>query len=65
MAAPLTAAQAAIRWTKLALNQHLRQSLNLAMDVGLAVEHLSAGTADSKEAMAAFAEKRKPNFTGR
>lgn len=57
--------QAAIRWTKLALNQHLRQSLNLAMDVGLAVEHLSAGTADSQEAMAAFAEKRKPNFTGR
>ena len=57
--------QAAIRWTKLALNQQLRQSLNLAMDLGLAVEHLSIHTTDQKEAVAAFVEKRAPRFTVR
>ena len=35
------------------------------MDMGLAVEHMSASTEDMKEAVAAFAEKRKPKFTGR
>ena len=57
--------QAAIRWTKLAVNQVMRQNANLVMDMGLAVEHMSAETEDMKEAVAAFAEKRKPKFTGR
>ncbi len=57
--------QAAIRWTKLVLNQHLRQSLQLTMDMGLAVEHLSVHTEDQSEAVAAFVEKREPKFTGR
>ena len=55
----------AVRWTKMAINQQLRQSLNLAMDAGLAVEHLSAHTEDMKEAVAAFSEKRRPKFSGR
>ena len=55
----------AIRWTKLALNQHLRQSINLTMDTGLAVELLSVGTEDAREAGKAFAEKREPEFRGR
>ena len=58
-------AQAAIRWTKLTVNQHLKQSLNATLDIGIAVEHLAAKTEDSREAMQAFAEKRKPKFTGR
>ena len=57
--------QAAIRWTKMAINQAVRQNANLIMDMGLAVEHMSASTEDMKEAVAAFAEKRKPKFTGR
>jgi enoyl-CoA hydratase/carnithine racemase len=57
--------QAAIRWTKLTVNQHLKQSLNAALDVGVAVEHLASETEDCKEAMRAFAEKRQPKFTGR
>jgi enoyl-CoA hydratase len=57
--------QAAIRWTKLTVNQHLKQSLNAVLDVGVAVEHLAAETEDCKEAMRAFAEKRQPKFTGR
>jgi enoyl-CoA hydratase len=57
--------QAAIRWTKLTVNQHLKQSLNAVLDVGVAVEHLASETEDCKEAMRAFAEKRKPKFTGR
>jgi len=57
--------QAAIRWTKMTVNKHLRQSLEATLDVGAAVEHLSAKTEDCREAMTAFAEKRKPVFTGR
>jgi enoyl-CoA hydratase/carnithine racemase len=56
--------QAAIRWTKLAINQHLWQSAQLALGLGLAVEHLSAKTQDQREAVSAWVEKRKPHFTG-
>jgi enoyl-CoA hydratase len=55
----------AIRWTKMTLNQHLRNSINLTLDAGLAVEMLSVETEDAKEAGQAFAEKRDPNFRGR
>ena len=40
-------------------------ALNATLDIGIAVEHLAAKTEDSREAMQAFAEKRKPKFTGR
>jgi enoyl-CoA hydratase len=55
----------AIRWTKMALNQHLRHSMNLTMDAGLATELLSIETEDAREAGKAFIEKRSPNFQGR
>ena len=55
----------AIRWTKMVLNQHLRQSINLTMDSGLAVELLSVDTDDAREAGQAFVEKREPQFRGR
>jgi enoyl-CoA hydratase len=55
----------AIRWTKMALNQHLRHSLNLTMDAGLAMELLSVETEDFHEAGKAFIEKRSPKFRGR
>lgn len=57
--------QAAIRWTKLAINQVLWQNLNLVLGLGAATEHLTAGTEDQREAVAAWVEKRKPKFTGR
>jgi len=56
---------AAVRWTKMAINQMLKQQVNLALDFGVAAEHLCVGTEDMKEAMSAFAQKRAPNFTGR
>jgi len=55
----------AIRWTKMTLNQHLRNSINLTLDAGLAVEMLSVETEDASEAGRAFAEKRNPRFRGR
>jgi len=55
----------AIRWTKMALNQHLRHSINLAMDAGLSMELLSVETDDAREAGKAFVEKRSPKFRGR
>jgi enoyl-CoA hydratase len=55
----------AIRLTKMTLNQHLRNSINLTLDAGLAAEMLSVETADAREAGQAFAEKRDPRFLGR
>lgn len=56
---------AAVRWTKMAINQMLKQQVNLALDFGVAAEHLCVGTEDMKEAISAFAQKRPPKFTGR
>jgi enoyl-CoA hydratase len=55
-------AQAAIRWTKLAVNKLVLQQLNLTLELGLATELLCAGSDDMKEAQAAFREKRKPVY---
>lgn len=55
----------AIRLTKRTLNQHLRHSIQLTLDAGLAAEMLSVETEDAKEAGRAFAEKREPRFRGR
>jgi enoyl-CoA hydratase len=55
----------AIRWTKMATNIGLRQLAHSMMDASIAYESLSNVTADHREAVAAFREKRKPVFNGR
>ncbi|MBI4338004.1 MAG: enoyl-CoA hydratase/isomerase family protein [Chloroflexi bacterium] len=55
----------AIKWTKYSVNKVLRDTLNLNMDIGLALEGLSFMTDDHKEAARAFVEKRAPTFKGR
>ncbi|WP_137388608.1 enoyl-CoA hydratase/isomerase family protein [Rhodoligotrophos defluvii] len=55
----------AIRYTKIALNLGLRKFAQENMDTLLAYEALSNRSADHAEAVAAFREKRKPQFTGR
>jgi enoyl-CoA hydratase len=55
----------AIRWTKLALNRPLWQTLNNVLDFSLATEAMAMATQDHKEAVAAFTEKRAPKFNGK
>jgi enoyl-CoA hydratase len=54
-----------IRWTKQTLNIPLRQLAHSMMDLSLSLETQSNLTGDHQEAVRAFAEKRKPGFTGR
>ena len=56
---------AAIRWTKMAINQGIQQAINNTLNFSVAAEHLSAHTEDMREAVTAFAEKRDPKFSGR
>jgi enoyl-CoA hydratase len=55
----------AIRWTKASVNKILRDTANLVLDTSLALEKHCFSTADHKEAIRAFVEKREPRFTGR
>ncbi len=58
-------AQQAIRYTKVAVNLGLKQVANAVFETSLAYEMNTFYTADHREAVAAFLEKRKPKFTGR
>jgi enoyl-CoA hydratase len=55
----------AIGYTKLAINQTLKQLAAGTFEFGIGLETLSQMTKDHEEAVAAFAEKRKPRFVGR
>lgn len=55
----------AIRWTKLSVNKQLKAQLNLILDTSYALEMVTFQTEDHKEAVRAFVEKRKPQYTGR
>ena len=54
--------QPAIRWTKRALNQWLRQAAQTSFDYSLALEMLGFFGADIREGLQALQEKRSPNF---
>ena len=55
----------AIRGTKISVNLLLKQMVNLVGETGKSLEHGTMHTDDHREATRAFAEKRKPKFTGR
>ncbi len=54
-------AQSAIRWTKYALNNWLRQ-MGPTFDASLALEFMSFAGPEVKEGLASHLEKRPPKF---
>jgi len=54
----------AIEWTKITINLPLKKLAHEIFDTGVAYEMLSNRTADHKEAVRAFSERRRPVFTG-
>jgi enoyl-CoA hydratase len=52
----------AIRWTKLSVNQILKDRANRLMEASMALEQVTFGLDDHREATRAFKEKRKPKF---
>ena len=54
----------AARWTKLSINQIVKERVNHLMEASMALEQVTFELAEHKEATAAFKEKRKPRFGG-
>ncbi|MCR4400000.1 MAG: short-chain-enoyl-CoA hydratase [Syntrophomonadaceae bacterium] len=57
--------QVAVRLTKAAINEGLQTDIDRGMTIEAEAFGLCFATADQKEGMAAFLEKRKPEFTGK
>ncbi len=55
----------ALRYTKIAVNQQVKQALSLSFDLSMGHELVTFLSADHAEALAAIANKREPNFRGR
>lgn len=55
----------AIRWTKLSINQIVKERVNHLLEASMALEQVTFATADHQEATRSFKEKRKPKFGGR
>ena len=55
----------ALRTTKILLNMELKRIAHAMMDAGMAYEAMTMTSADLREAIAAFQERRKPGFIGR
>jgi enoyl-CoA hydratase len=55
----------AIAYTKQSVNVGLKQIATAVMDASIAYEKVSSYSADHQEAVKAFLEKRKPQFTGK
>ena len=60
----LTNPRWAVRWTKTVANQPLKALSAQLSEAAIAYEILSNMMSDRKEAVAAFVEKRKPNYSG-
>jgi enoyl-CoA hydratase len=54
----------AIAHTKLLCNHYIRDALERTMDAGFALEMLDFRSADHREAVAAFRERRSPHYEG-
>jgi enoyl-CoA hydratase/carnithine racemase len=52
----------AIRWTKLSINQIMKDRANHLLEASMALEQVTFETADHREATKAFKERRKPVF---
>lgn len=55
----------AIRWTKKSVNAGLKPLVHGIVELSFAYELVSGRTEDHREAINAFAERRKPSFIGR
>jgi enoyl-CoA hydratase len=54
----------AIQWTKLSINRILQQATLHVLDASLALEGITIVSEDHREGIAAFLEKRRPEFKG-
>jgi enoyl-CoA hydratase len=55
----------AVRYTKLAVNKLIKETLNVGFDAATALELVTFRSDDHREALAALKEKRPPRFRGR